>query len=112
LRRWRRRLLRHQVEEAHWTEWLEAAEARLPRDYALAVETLKARRLIKGYSDTHTRGLNKYDKVMSGIALVEGRDDAADWANRLIQAALKDPEGKALEDALQTVRSFTTAGAA
>ncbi|MFP4569635.1 indolepyruvate oxidoreductase subunit beta family protein [Rhodosalinus sp.] len=112
LRRWRRRLLRHQVEEAHWTEWLEAAEARLPRDYALAVETLKARRLIKGYSDTHKRGLNKYDKVMSGIALVEGREDAADWANRLIQAALKDPEGKALEDALQTVRSFTTAGAA
>lgn len=112
LRRWRRRLLRHRVEEAHWTDWLETAEARLPRDYALAVETLKARRLIKGYSDTHARGLAKFDKVMSGIALVEGREDAADWSARLIQAALDDPEGTALDDALNTVRSFTTAGTA
>ena len=44
---------------------------------------LKARRLIKGYSGPHARGLSKFDRVMTGIALVEGRKDAADWADRL-----------------------------
>ncbi|MGL4234440.1 DUF6537 domain-containing protein, partial [Tabrizicola sp.] len=77
-----------------------------PKDYALAVEVLRCRRLIKGYSDTHARGLSKFDKVMAGIAMVEGREDAADWARRLREAALKDEEGRALEGALQTIRSF------
>ncbi|MFP4327286.1 MAG: indolepyruvate oxidoreductase subunit beta family protein [Paracoccaceae bacterium] len=112
LRRWRRALRRHETETEHLQAWLDAAQARLPRDYALAVETLKARRLIKGYSDTHARGLSKFDKVMSGLALVEGREDAAEWGARLIQAALADPEGKQLADALETVRSFTTSGRA
>jgi len=112
LRRWRRLLRRHETETAHMDSWLEAATARLPRDYALAVETLKVRRLVKGYSDTHARGLSKFDKVMSGLALVEGREDAAEWGGRLIQAALADPEGKQLADALETVRSFTTSGRA
>ena len=84
----------------------------MARDYAFAVETLKTRRLIKGYSDTHARGLSKFDRVMSGAALVEGRDDAADWLARLIAAALSDPQGEALDGALETIRSFTTAGRA
>jgi indolepyruvate ferredoxin oxidoreductase beta subunit len=111
-RRWRRRLLRHGREVAHRQAWLSAAEGRLRTDYALAVETLKARRLIKGYSDTHARGMAKFDKVMSGIALVEGREDAADWARRLIAAALQDPKGEALDGALKTIRSFAAGGRA
>ena len=70
------------------------------------------RRLIKGYSDTHARGLSKFDRVMAGALLVEGREDAADWLSRLITAALADPEGKALDGALETIRSFTTSGRA
>ena len=112
LRRWRRRLLRHGREMAHVDGWLATAEQRLPVDYAHAVETLKIRRLIKGYSDTHARGLGKFDKAMSGAALVEGREDAADWTSRLVAAALMDPGGEALDGALRTVRSFATAGRA
>ncbi|ETX30256.1 indolepyruvate oxidoreductase subunit beta family protein [Roseivivax isoporae] len=112
LRRRRRTLLRHGREMAHVDGWLDAARARLPLDYAHAVETLKIRRLVKGYSDTHARGLAKFDRVMSGAALVEGRADAADWTARLITAALKDPKGEALDGALRTIRSFTTAGEA
>ncbi|WP_116086134.1 indolepyruvate oxidoreductase subunit beta family protein [Tropicimonas sp. IMCC34011] len=111
-RRIRRRSLRHKREMAHVDEWLGAATSRLPRDYAHATETLKVRRLIKGYSDTHARGVAKFDRVMSGAALVEGRDDAAAWTARLLTAALKDPKGEALDGALQTVRSMTTAGQA
>mgnify|MGYP007100935448 FL=1 len=97
---------------AHLEAWLATAMARLPKDYALAVETLKVRRLVKGYSDTHARGLAKFDKVMSGAQLVEGREDAADWVARLIAAALADPKGEALDGALDTIRSFTTVGRA
>ncbi|MCC5987594.1 MAG: indolepyruvate oxidoreductase subunit beta family protein [Pararhodobacter sp.] len=106
LKKRRRGNLRHRVEMAHLQAWLDAAQGRVESDYALAVETLRCRRLVKGYSDTHARGLSKFDRVMEAIALVEGRDDAADWARRLREAALQDEEGKALDGAIQTIRSF------
>ncbi len=80
--------------------------AYLPANYDLAVEVIRCRRLIKGYSDTHARGQSKFDRVLAGIALVAGREDAADWARRLREAALQDEEGKALDGALATIRSF------
>ncbi len=107
LRRWRLRTLRHADEVAHLEAWLSVAASHAGRDPALAAEVLRARRLVKGYSDTHARGLSKFDRVMAGIARVAGRDDAADWARRLIEAALKDEEGRALDGALNTVASFT-----
>jgi hypothetical protein len=55
---------------------------------------LQCRRLVKGYSDTHSRGLSKFDKALAAIQLVQRRDDAADWARRLREAALKDSAGK------------------
>lgn len=103
---WRRRTLRHAEEVAHLEEWLAAALAPLPDRPDLAVEILRARRLIKGYGDTHARGASKYDRVMAGIALVACRDDAPEWAARLREAALQDEEGKALDGALATIRSF------
>lgn len=106
LRRWRRRTLRHAEEVAHLDRWLAVALAHLPQDYALAVEVIRCRRLIKGYSDTHARGQSKFDRVLAGIALVAGRPDAADWARRLREAALQDEAGLALDGALQTIRSF------
>ena len=105
MRRWRLNTRRHAVEVAHLEAWLARALALLPR-YDLAVEVIRCRRLIKGYSDTHARGLSKFDKVLAGIALVEARDDAADWARRLREAALKDEAGKALDGALLTIHSF------
>lgn len=106
LRGWRRRTLRHAQEVAHLEGWLAVALGYLETDRALAVEVVRCRRLVKGYSDTHARGLSKFDRVLAGIALVAGRDDAAAWAARLREAALKDEEGKALEGALATIRSF------
>ena len=105
LKGWRRRTLRHAQEVAHLEAWLAAALGYLPR-YDLAVEVVRCRRLVKGYSDTHARGLSKFDRVLDGIALVSGREDAADWARRLREAALMDEEGKALDGAIATIRSF------
>ncbi|MET3792439.1 indolepyruvate oxidoreductase subunit beta family protein [Aquamicrobium terrae] len=106
LRRWRRGLLRHQVESRHLEEWLAVAERERASDYALGVEVLKCRRLIKGYSDTHKRGQSKFDRVLSCLDLLRGRPDAADWIRRLREAALADADGVALDGAIRTVRSF------
>lgn len=103
---WRRRTLRHAQEQAHLTRWLETALAEVPRNYDLAVELIRCRRLIKGYSDTHVRGYAKFDRVLAATARIAGRDDAADWCRRLREAALQDEEGKALDGAIRTIDSF------
>lgn len=107
LRRWRRKLLRHEIETEHTLRWLANVTRSAGDDYDLAVEIVRCRRLIKGYSDTHERSISKFDQVMQGIELVRGRNDAADWAHRLHEAALQDSEGTALAGALDTIRSFT-----
>ena len=106
LRGYRLRTLRHRQERDHLARWLACALDMRAANYDLAVEIICCRRLVKGYSDTHARGLSKFDKVLAGIDLVKHRGDAADWARRLREAALLDEEGRALDGALATIRSF------
>jgi indolepyruvate ferredoxin oxidoreductase, beta subunit len=106
LRRHRRKLLRHQVEEAHIAEWLDTVRRTAASNYDLAVEVVRCRRLIKGYSDTHARGEAKYDKVIAALPLLENRPDGADWLRRLREAALLDEQGVALDGALKTVATL------
>jgi indolepyruvate ferredoxin oxidoreductase beta subunit len=103
LRARRRTLLRHGREMAHVDAWLALAAAQLGRDDRLALEILKCRRLVKGYSDTHARGQSKFDKVTGAVPLLAGRADAADWIRRLRDAALADVDGTLLDGALRTV---------
>jgi indolepyruvate ferredoxin oxidoreductase beta subunit len=106
MKSYRLRTRRHAVEMEHLDTWLTQALAVLPGRYDLAVELIKCRRLIKGYSDTHARGLSKFGKVMHTARLLEDRADAAEWVARLREAALQDAEGKALDGAIKTVHSF------
>jgi len=105
--RWlRRRSLRHKAETEHRNTWLAAATRTLPGNYQLGVEILQCRRLVKGYSDTHARGLSKFDKVIATIHLLEARPDAADWARRLRDAAIKDASEKQLDETIATIKTF------
>ncbi len=106
LKFWRPRTLRHAQEQAHLARWLELALSQVTQNYDLAVELIRCRRLVKGYSDTHARGLSKFDRVVDASLSIAHRPDAADWCRRLRDAALKDEEGKALEGAIATIRSF------
>lgn len=106
LRRTRRGTLRHMREIEHCEVWLAAASDLLGANYDLAVEVLNNRRLVKGYSDTHARGLSKFDRVMSALPLLRDREDGAAWMKRLRQAALLDESGAALDGALQTVATL------
>ena len=91
---------------------MQLARQKLQKDQMLVCEILSCHRLIKGYSDTYARGQSKFDRVLGTLALLEGRDDAADWLRRLRDAALQDTDGAALEGAIQTVESFAPAAAA
>lgn len=97
LRRWRRGMLRHGREQAHLEAWLEAARRVCAHDPALALEIVRCRRLIKGYSDTHARGSGRFDRLMGAARALEGRADAASALAGLRTAALKDASGQALE---------------
>lgn len=107
LRRTRRISLRHSVEQAHLNDWLKACLSVAKSDVAAATELLACRRLIKGYSDTHARGLTKFARVMEAAKLVYGREDAAAWIGRLREAALRDEKGEELDGAIRTIRSFS-----
>lgn len=105
LGRHRRATLRHAREEAHIAHWLGVVIETVPRDYDLAVEALACRRLVKGYSDTHARGLSKFDRVLATVPDLVGKPDSAAWLRRLVTAALADEAGTNLDGALRTLAS-------
>jgi indolepyruvate ferredoxin oxidoreductase beta subunit len=106
MRGWRQGSLRDARERAHREAWLDNALRTLPVNYDLAVEVVACRRLVKGYSDTHARGLSKFDRTLSALPSLVGRDDGAAWLRRLREAALKDEDGVALDGVLKTVASL------
>ncbi len=103
LRPMRRSSLRHKREIEHLEAWLAQASEILPKNYDLGVEILRCRRLVKGYSDTHSRGMSKFDRVMAKTSKLAQREDGAQWMARLISAALMDESGEALDGVAKTV---------
>ena len=106
LRRFRRRTLRHSREMRHLDQWAQRIRKFAATDVALATAVCEARRLVGGYSDTHSRGETKFDKVMLASERLAGRPDAAEWVQRLTKLALKDAEGTELDGALRTVETL------
>jgi len=102
----RRTTLRYQREMAHLEKWLSVATANVAQNYDVAVEILNARRLVKGYSDTHARGESKFERVLSAVPVLAARDDGGEWMRRLRDAALMDENGIALDGALKTIATL------
>ena len=102
----RRTTLRYRREMVHLDRWLATAAENVAKNYDLAVEIVSARRLVKGYSDTHARGLSKFDRVLGAVPSLAGRADGAEWMRRLRDAALLDEGGIALDGALKTVATL------
>jgi indolepyruvate ferredoxin oxidoreductase beta subunit len=102
LRRWRRGTLRYRVEQQRIGAWLESIKslAAKPGGYDAAVELAECQRLVKGYSDTHERGLKNYNSVVDAVQRLADRPDLAATIKRLRTAALADEEGKQLRAAL------------
>lgn len=97
LRRWRRITLRFQLEDARIEAWLADIGAALVADPALAHEIVRCQRLVKGYGDTHARGVANFEILRS---LWQGRRVSATQLASLRDAALADEQGQALRDQL------------
>jgi indolepyruvate ferredoxin oxidoreductase, beta subunit len=110
LKPWRRRGYRFGQEQKLIERWLRAVETATSRDAGLAREIAECARLIKGYSDTHRRGTGNFLRLMDTLVeptLAAAGDKRPDfYANAAAalatarKAALADPEGKTLDNAL------------
>ena len=100
LRRWRPRTLRYAEEQALIERWLGAIREAQPRSTTLAVEIAQCAGLLKGYGETHRRGLANFLAIFDALVENPATSDPSEQAaaiRRAREAALSDPEGGALE---------------
>ena len=99
LRRMRRRTLRYELENARIEEWLAHIVETARHNPALAAEVAQCQRLVKGYGETHARGLRNFQTLMA-VVRKAGAGLAPATLRELRDAALADEQGNALNVAL------------
>lgn len=102
LARWRsgrRTTLRFQLENQRIEAWLQRIRGLVAIDPALALEAARCQRLVKGYSDTHARGLRNYETLMAVVDR-HGPSLAPSILRELREAALADEHGRQLRERL------------
>ncbi|MBO9648937.1 MAG: indolepyruvate oxidoreductase subunit beta family protein [Variovorax sp.] len=99
MKRWRRSTIRYADENRRIEDWLGRIADIAARNPELAVEVAQCQRLVKGYSDTHERGLRNYDTVMAALQRA-GAAIAPATLRELRDAALADEHGNKLRAAL------------
>ncbi|MCP8937947.1 indolepyruvate oxidoreductase subunit beta family protein [Alsobacter sp. SYSU M60028] len=99
LKPWRRKSLRYTAEQDHLEGWLAQVRATAATDYALALELVECRNLVKGYGDTHERGRASYARIVGLLPRVAALATPAAALAQLRAAALADETGAKLEEA-------------
>jgi indolepyruvate ferredoxin oxidoreductase beta subunit len=99
MKRWRRGTLRFVVETQRIEQWLARIEQTAALNPRLAVEVAQCQRLVKGYSDTHARGLHNFETLM-GVVQRAGAALAPATLRELRDAALADEHGAKLQATL------------
>lgn len=84
----RRSTLRYRDEQARIEAWLMAIREIARTDLKLATEVALAARLIKGYSDTFERGLERFNEIMTAARSKAGGSDIVSEVRKLREAAL------------------------
>jgi indolepyruvate ferredoxin oxidoreductase beta subunit len=85
----RRGTLRFAEENARIEDWLAAIEEAARDDIPAAIELARCQNLIKGYGDTHARGLRKFTEVMSAYRALRHETGKAAELRILREQALK-----------------------
>lgn len=76
--RWlRRSSLRFKEEHKRINAWLDLIKKHADNDLPLALEIAKCPRLIKGYGETHARGINRFSRIMASLEQDESLNAAA-----------------------------------
>jgi indolepyruvate ferredoxin oxidoreductase, beta subunit len=103
LRPWRPMSYRYREEQQLIERWLGLVAEAARRDAALAFEVAECARLIKGYGETHRRGKANFLAIIDALVENPATIDLAEQAKAIRtarDAALADPEGKALGNTL------------
>jgi len=100
----RRASYRFKTEQARINDWLLKIEATARGDYALACEVAGLQRLIKGYGETHERGLANYARLAALLEDVKQTPTSAQILASLKSAALADEDGAALAAAIRKLQ--------
>jgi indolepyruvate ferredoxin oxidoreductase beta subunit len=99
LKRWRRGTLRFAVETQRIEQWLAQIAQAAQINPRLGVEVAQCQRLVKGYGDTHARGLRNFETLMAAVQR-NGTALAPATLSDLRDAALADEHGDTLRSAL------------
>jgi indolepyruvate ferredoxin oxidoreductase beta subunit len=103
LKPWRPHSYRYQQEQQLIERWLGHVADAAKRDGALALEIAECARLVKGYGETHRRGKGNFLALLDALVENPATNDAREQAQAIRkarEAALADPEGRALEKQL------------
>jgi len=99
MRHWRRATTRYAAENAAIEAWLARIAETAKTHPELAVEVARCQSLVKGYSDTHARGVRNFETVMAAVQKA-GVALAPATLRELREAALADEHGQALDATL------------
>lgn len=99
-RKGRRSTLRYQLENNRIERWLATVVQAAKSNPALATEIAQCQRVVKGYSDTHARGLRNFQVLME-IVERHGSQLAPINLRELREAALADEHGNELKKCRQ-----------
>ena len=110
LKFWRPRTLRFSEEDAWVERWLSLVQRSLAVDPNAASEVVASAALVRGYADTYKRGLANWNRIMDDVVALglDGRLPRGQFADAVLQARLaaqKDPEGHALSQTINAIRS-------
>ena len=109
LKRLRRGMHRFREEQGRIETWLGRVGEAYAASPALAVEVAKCANLVKGYGDTHERGVRNFERTMACLAACTAASDPAGSLRALREAALADPDGGRLDDAIAALEGEASA---
>jgi indolepyruvate ferredoxin oxidoreductase beta subunit len=101
LGRFRRGTWRYAIEQERIEAWLELVSRMAAQDYSLAVEIAECQRLVKGYGDTHERGMRNFRRIVDAVDEIRRLSNPAGTVRKLRMAALADEDGSAFAKAWQ-----------
>jgi len=103
LKPWRPMSYRYREEQQLIERWLALVAEAARRDASLAFEVAECARLIKGYGETHRRGKANFLAIIDALVENPATSDLSEQTKAIRtarEAALADPESKALGSAL------------
>ena len=105
LKRLRRGMHRFVEEQARIETWIKRVGDASTTSAAFALEAARCASLVKGYGDTHDRGMRNFERTMACLdACARARDPAASL-RILREAALADPDGDRLDAAVAALHA-------